>query len=85
VAGDLADQRAVFFVGRAGGFVEPLVAIVLGKDGAPAVYALDLPEEAFLSAAAAPSLGDPSVLRLAWSELGSRRGTVSTWLLPSAQ
>ncbi len=82
VAGDLADQRVVFFVARAGGFSEPLVAIVLGAEGAPLSYALELPEEAFLSAAAAPSLGDPSVLRLAWSELGTRKGTVSTWALP---
>lgn len=82
VAADLADERAVFFVERAGGFGEPLVAIVLGKQGKPSTYALEVPEEALLIAAAAPALGDPTVLRLAWSDLGSRTATASTWALP---
>jgi hypothetical protein len=82
VAADLADERAAFFVEHAGGFGKPLVAIVLGKQGKPSTYALDVPEEALLIAAAAPALGDPRVLRLVWSDLGSRTATASTWALP---
>lgn len=82
VAADLADERAVFFVERGGGFGEPLVAIVLGEQGEPSTYALDVPEAALLSAAAAPALGEPNALRLVWSDLGSRTATASTWTLP---
>jgi len=82
VFGTLADERAVFYLQRAGGFVEPLVALVLGVEGEPALYALELPSDTVLHAAAAPRSGEPGALRLVWSALGSRDALVSSWPLP---